>query len=108
MITTALPAFGAMNIFNKQQETNPVLTSIIKETYMVSMRDDVKLATDVYLPYEGCPPHGSILIRLPYNKDNVETYLNGQGYDLEEWVEMVGHLLFKMKEDIMTLKVNQV
>ena len=54
---------------------------------MVSMRDGVKLATDVYLPYEDYPPHGCILIRLPYNKDNVEQFLNGQDYDLEEWVD---------------------
>jgi hypothetical protein len=43
----------------------------IKETYMVPMRDGVRLATDVYLPYKGYPPHGAVLIRTPYNKDRI-------------------------------------
>jgi len=67
-------------------DKSSILQTYIKETYMVSMRDGVKLATDVYLPYEDYPPHGCILIRLPYNKDNVEQFLNGQDYDLEEWI----------------------
>ena len=40
-----------------------------KETYMVEMRDDIDLATDVYLPDGGSPPHGAILVRTPYNKN---------------------------------------
>jgi predicted acyl esterase len=59
----------------------------VKTTYMVPMRDGVHLATDVYLPYEDYPPHGTILIRTVYNKDNIERYMRGQDYDLEEWVE---------------------
>jgi len=43
---------------------------INKSTYMVEMRDGVKLATDVYLPKYGInPPHGAILIRTPYDKE---------------------------------------
>ncbi len=40
-----------------------------KETVMVEMRDSTHLATDVYLPDGGSPPHGAILIRTPYNKN---------------------------------------
>ncbi|HDM66898.1 MAG TPA: CocE/NonD family hydrolase [Thermoplasmatales archaeon] len=39
--------------------------------YMVEMRDGVHLATDVYLPPNLNEPHGVILIRTPYNKDNL-------------------------------------
>ncbi|MBC7328107.1 CocE/NonD family hydrolase [bacterium] len=39
-----------------------------KQTFMVRMRDGVRLATDVYLP-EGPGPFPAILIRTPYNKD---------------------------------------
>lgn len=39
-----------------------------KTTEMVAMRDDVKLATDVYLP-EGKGPWPVVLMRTPYNKD---------------------------------------
>ena len=46
-------------------------TSFIKKTYMVSMRDGIKLATDVFLPIGLLKPHGSILLRTPYNKDDL-------------------------------------
>jgi predicted acyl esterase len=42
---------------------------ILPTGYMVEMRDGVHLATDVYLPKGQNNPHGSILIRTPYNKD---------------------------------------
>ncbi|MCD6480816.1 MAG: CocE/NonD family hydrolase [Thermoplasmata archaeon] len=41
-----------------------------KKTYMVEMRDGVKLATDVYLPGDGAYP--VILIRTPYNKNGTD------------------------------------
>lgn len=41
-----------------------------KDTYMVEMRDGIHLATDVYLPQDPYP-HGTILIRTPYNKNSV-------------------------------------
>lgn len=41
----------------------------IKDTIMVEMRDGIHLATDLYLPDGGSPPHGSIIIRTPYNKN---------------------------------------
>jgi predicted acyl esterase len=40
-----------------------------RTTYMVSMRDGVKLATDVYRPILRSAPHGALLLRTPYNKD---------------------------------------
>lgn len=39
------------------------------KTYMVTMRDGINLATDVYLP-EGDGPFPIILYRTPYNKDS--------------------------------------
>ncbi len=47
-------------------EMKPLFT---KETYMVEMRDVIRLATDVYLPDGNSTPHGAILIRTPYNKN---------------------------------------
>lgn len=41
-----------------------------KQTFMVPMRDGVRLATDVYLP-QGKEPFPVILIRTPYNKDAI-------------------------------------
>ena len=38
-------------------------------TYMIEMRDGIKLATDIYLPKNQNQPHGAILIRTPYNKN---------------------------------------
>ncbi len=45
----------------------------IKKTYMVEMRDGIKLATDVYLPGDGKYP--VILIRTPYDKNSTDTLL---------------------------------
>lgn len=42
-----------------------------KDTYMIPMRDGNKLATDVYLPDNIDTSHGTILIRTPYNKNNM-------------------------------------
>ncbi|MCD6574010.1 MAG: CocE/NonD family hydrolase [Thermoplasmata archaeon] len=44
---------------------------VSKTTYMVEMRDGIHLATDVYLPSKKSP-HGVILIRTPYNKNNLQ------------------------------------
>ena len=45
----------------------------IKETYMVEMRDGIKLATDIYLAGEGKYP--VVLIRTPYNKNSTDESL---------------------------------
>lgn len=44
---------------------------ILPTQYMVEMRDGIHLATDVYLPKNQNNPHGSILIRTPYNKNPI-------------------------------------
>ena len=41
-----------------------------KSSYMIDMRDGVKLATDVFLP-KNIDSHGSILVRTPYNKNPI-------------------------------------
>ena len=41
------------------------------DVYMVEMRDGVLLATDVYAPSENSDAHGTLLIRTPYNKNNM-------------------------------------
>src|SRR5689334_18782964 len=45
------------------QQQAPKLT-----TYMVAMRDDIKLATDVYLPGDGTGTYPVIVARTPYDK----------------------------------------
>lgn len=44
---------------------------ISNETVMVEMRDGIRLATDVYLPSENALPHGTLLVRTPYNKNDM-------------------------------------
>jgi predicted acyl esterase len=51
-------------------DSPPAEPTFIKETYMVPMRDGIHLATDVYLPSKDTSPHGCILVRTPYNKNN--------------------------------------
>jgi hypothetical protein len=46
------------------------LTAYVKTTYMVAMRDGVKLATDVYLSETPGQKWPAILIRTPYGKTN--------------------------------------
>ena len=66
-ITTSIPTL-ASDVAHKQSQ--PIIQTLFtKETVMVEMRDGIHLATDVYLPDGGSPPHGAILIRTPYNKN---------------------------------------
>jgi uncharacterized protein len=44
---------------------------ISNETVMVEMRDGIRLATDVHLPSENALPHGTLLVRTPYNKNDM-------------------------------------
>jgi len=59
------------NLFNQiNKHVSPSIEPLFtRETYMVEMRDGIHLATDVYLPDGGSPPHGAILVRTPYNKN---------------------------------------
>jgi predicted acyl esterase len=43
-----------------------------KTTYRVPMRDGVELATDVYRPIFRSSPHGTILLKTPYDKDALQ------------------------------------
>src|SRR2546425_823859 len=53
-----------------------------KQTFMVAMRDGVKLATDVYLP-EGDGPFPIVLMHSPYNKNGGNPRdANSHGYAL--------------------------
>lgn len=51
--------------------------SINPQTFMVPMRDGVKLATDVYLPKDEKEPFPVILTRTPYNKTLVAGSVTG-------------------------------
>ncbi len=47
-----------------------LLTGCVQRSiHMITMRDGIKLATDVYLPSKNPDPHGAILMRTPYNKN---------------------------------------
>jgi predicted acyl esterase len=46
---------------------------IVPKHNMIPMRDGVKLATDVYVSKTATQPHGTILIRTPYNKNLLVT-----------------------------------
>lgn len=60
---------------------------IKKSTVMIPMEDGVKLATDVYVPQGNVQPHGSILIRTPYNKNLL--YLIGNAWAQDGWPTVV-------------------
>ncbi len=69
------------------QDVRPEFEVAVQTNVMVSMRDGVKLATDVYLPAkEGQPvagKHPAILVRTPYNKNGEKgnaTYFVTRGY----------------------------
>ena len=59
---------GLKNIYNLDEYDKQ---SIIKRTYNVEMRDGIHLATDVYLPLIIFKPKGTILLRTPYGKDDL-------------------------------------
>ena len=66
----------------KSPDPEPLYT---KETILVEMRDGIHLATDLYLPDGGSPPHGSIIIRTPYNKNGT----NLGGWANSGWPSLV-------------------
>lgn len=69
--------------FKIEKTTNLILNQIPKETYMVEMRDGIKLATDVYLPGNGKYP--VVLIRTPYGREGFEDiagFFTKNGYAL--------------------------
>ncbi len=75
----SLFASSQQNVLRNDQEKN-IMTSRnnvslalprFKTTYMVMMRDGVRLATDVYRPILRSSPQGAVLIRTPYDKDSL-------------------------------------
>jgi predicted acyl esterase len=77
LITPAFFAVGTEpTLFNKlnidsNTKSYKILSTFFGKTYMVEMRDGIKLATDVYRPILRFMPHGAILLRTPYNKDDL-------------------------------------
>ncbi len=80
LIIIISPAFFAagsdtifFNNFNKENKIrySKILPTCFGKTYMVEMRDGIKLSTDVYRPILRFLPHGTILLRTPYNKDEL-------------------------------------
>jgi len=71
LFTSVMPH---MNAISRSKETDldntsPSPGSIFGRTYMVEMRDGTHLATDVYDLLLRPAPHGTILLRTPYDKD---------------------------------------
>lgn len=76
-----------------------ILAGCIKPTeYMVEMRDGVKLATDVYLPIRSGIPHGTLLIRTPYNKDKLMPFL-GMAWALKGWPTVIQDMRGKFSSE---------
>ncbi len=67
-LATNIGALTSGQTVNKSMPLGQLLYT--KETFMVPMTDGINLATDVYLPDGGSPPHGAIMIRTPYNKND--------------------------------------
>ncbi len=57
------------NIEKTPTKFTPNFPPRFRTTYMVTMRDGVQLATDVYRPIFRSSPHGTIFLKTPYNKD---------------------------------------
>ncbi|MBN1859911.1 MAG: CocE/NonD family hydrolase [Candidatus Thermoplasmatota archaeon] len=53
------------------QKNTPCALPRFKTTFMIPMRDGTNLATDIYRPIIRSSPHGTLLIRTPYNKDTL-------------------------------------
>lgn len=56
-------------------------------TYMIEMRDGVRLATDVYLPSNSDAPFPVVLFRTPYGKSET---LDNVGFFLEHDIAVIG------------------
>lgn len=83
--TKAAQAFGVREGFEElmfPKEADPMLSKadfeVAKKTVMVSMRDGMKLATDLYFPEGQDDRFPCILIRTPYKKESSE--LDGKFY----------------------------
>ncbi len=66
----ALLTFTLPLAIHSQAPALAAATGVKSETQTITMRDGVKLATDVHLPTEGKGPWPVILTRTPYNKSS--------------------------------------
>jgi predicted acyl esterase len=67
-----VPSVSSVNeklLLQINESSSSIQPLFTRETFMVSMRDGIHLATDVYLPDGGSPPHGALFMRTPYNKN---------------------------------------
>lgn len=83
--TKAVQSVGIREGFEEMmfpEEADPLLSKpefeVARETMMLPMRDEVKLATDVYFPKTQMGKFPVILIRTPYKKESSE--LDGKYY----------------------------
>jgi predicted acyl esterase len=60
-----------------------------RSTYMIPMRDGIKLATDVYLPGNNPQPHGVIFMRTPYNKNGAAARAIGTAWAQLGWPNII-------------------
>jgi len=51
LIANTATVIGTMHERDSKQNNFSCISTLTEETYMVSMRDDIKLSTDVYLPF---------------------------------------------------------
>ena len=70
-VKTANTEYLIKQLGDSDTEITPTFFTCFGKTYMVEMRDGVRLATDVYRPFLRSWPHGTILLRTPYNKDDL-------------------------------------
>jgi len=71
VFTSVMPPMNAISRSKETdlEHTSPSPGSIFGRTYMVEMRDGIHLATDVYDLLLRPAPHGTIVLRTPYDKD---------------------------------------
>ena len=60
---------------------------VTKTSYMVEMRDGIHLATDTYIQKDQSNPHGTILIRTPYNKNLMD--ILGRAWADQGWPTVI-------------------
>jgi len=66
------PGFEHLTVLKQWEESNMLLSNPVfsnsQSTEFISMRDGIKLATEVFIPNDGHQTHSTILIRTPYGR----------------------------------------
>ena len=96
------PLLAQQDVFEQLEDI-----AIIDQKVMMPMRDGVRLATDIYRPKTD-KKVPIIFSRTPYN---FNSWGDGErrtrtAQRALEYVKMVMHMLYKMKEDVTIRKVN--